>query len=150
MGHLLYFAYDHRMDESTLNRIAPGTELFGPSHLPGHTLDLSANGDPEPVTRAGDSVWGVLWMVPAEHLAQLDHAHGVDTGRRERTTVRIISPAGPPAQVICYRRPAGQTTPIPPDTDWALLLCAAKRQKLPADHQRRLARLAADAAKNSR
>lgn len=149
MGHLLYFAYDHRMDESTLARIAPGTELFGPSRLPEHALILGKTGDPEPVARAGEVVWGILWLVPAEHLDALDRDHGVQEGRRERTTVRILSPAGPPAQVICYRaKQSGATSGT--DADWALIQGAAKRQRLPDDYRRRLAQLAADAAKISR
>lgn len=154
MGHLLYFAYDHHMDESALRRTAPGTEPFGPSRLPGHALGLTATGDAEPVPRAGEVVWGMLWLVPAEHLASLDEAHGVNAGRRARDTVRIISPAGPPTQAICYlhsgNTKSGGNTLSPRDTNWPLLLSAAKQQRLPDDYRRGLARLAADAAKISR
>ncbi len=142
------------MDEAALKRIAPGTEPFGPSRLPGHALGLTAAGDIEPAPRAGETVWGMLWLVPAEHLAHLDDAHGVNAGRRVRDTVRIISPAGPPTQAICYLRTDGAKSAgaaaSSHDTDWPLLLAAAKQQRLPDDYRRGLARLAADAAKISR
>ena len=47
-------------------------------------------------------MWGVLWLVPAGELPSLDALAGVGEGRCERTTRRIISPAGPRTEAMVY------------------------------------------------
>lgn len=138
------------MDESVISGIAPGAERFGRSQAPEHELTVSAHGRLELSPQPKASAWGVLWLLPAEHLGALDTYYRVGTGESSRTTIRIITPAGPPAQAIWYQ-PVPETTPasILP-INWLSVFKAAKHNDLPTYHQAVLKKLAEGAAQISR
>ena len=150
MGHLLYFACDELMDDAVLGRIAPGSECFGRTRLAEHTLALEESGELTLLPKPNATVWGVLWLVPAEHQNALDAFYGAPTGPAQRTTVRVVTPGGPPAQALHYRRSPKASTSSARRTDWPGILRAARVHDLPDDYQRHLLSLADQATKLSR
>ena len=78
-------------------------------------------------------VWGVLWLVPAEALPSLDTLAGVGERRCERTTRRIVSPAGPRTEAMVYL--TGQSGEGEASTDYLdEVLAGARENKLPASY----------------
>ncbi|MDF3058584.1 MAG: hypothetical protein K0R17_2799 [Rariglobus sp.] len=124
---MLYFAYGEDLPHAVLKEVCPGAEWFGPARMEGHRLVADTAGRANVRVEAGATVWGSLWLVPASSLPALDAS--APEGY-ERTTRRIVSPAGPRTEATVYVSTA-------PEQGGSLerleaLLAGAKESRLPA------------------
>jgi gamma-glutamylcyclotransferase (GGCT)/AIG2-like uncharacterized protein YtfP len=133
-GHMLYFAYGEDLPRSGFTRKFPGAEWFGPARLEGHRLVPNAVGLANVRAETGATVWGSLWLVPGSMLPALD-AHAAE--EYERTTRRIVSPAGPRTEATLYLSTAsGKPAAVLAHLD--VLLKGAKESRLPASYIKEL------------
>ncbi len=133
-GHMLYFAYGEDLPRAEFMRLFPGAEWFGPARLEGHRLVANAVGRANVRPEAGVTVWGALWLVPAALLPALD-AHAGEG--YERTTRRIVSPAGPRTEAILYLSTAPEEGTLSL-ARLAVLLAGARENRLPAAYVKEL------------
>ncbi len=101
-GQLLYFAYGADVSREDFVHRCPGADWLGPAKLEGYRFVIGAHGAATVKPAKDTVVWGVLWLVPADELSSLDKFAGVIEGRSERTTKRIVSPAGPRTEAMMY------------------------------------------------
>lgn len=127
-GHMLHFAYGDDLAHAVFLKVCPGAEWFGPARMEGHRLVFTYEGRATVKTQAGSTVWGALWLVPAAALPTLDESAPEGF---ERTTRRIVSPAGPRTEATVYISKA-QASPVPMKDRLKPLLAAAKENRLPA------------------
>lgn len=127
---MLHFAYGEDLPRARFLERCPGAEWFGPARLEGHRLVFDAAGRIGLRAQAEAAVWGALWLVPAEMLPVLDARAGAGL---ERTTRRIVSPAGPRTEATLYlpEIAPGEEVP-PPAAGLRALRAAAKENNLPA------------------
>lgn len=129
-GHLLYFAYGEDLPHAGFKAACPGAEWFGPARLEDHRLVAGPGGRANVCKESGSIVWGSLWLVPAARMSELD-ARASDGF--ERTTRRIVSPAGPRTEATLYLakgRDKGATTLARLED----LLAGAEESRLPAGY----------------
>lgn len=134
-GHMLYFAYGEDLRHAVLKRRCPGAEWFGPARLEDHRLIASAGGRANAVAAPGEVVWGALWLVPGAEMENL--AADVAAGY-ERTTRRIVSPAGPRTEATVFLNEAkagGESF-----ADLPGILEGAKENRLPTAYVEQLKR----------
>ena len=133
MGQMLYFAYGADMRRDAFVQRCPGADWLGLARLEDHRFVIGPRGLANVQTRKGEITWGVLWLVPAEALPALDALAGVGEGLCERTTRRIISPAGPRTEAMLYlMEQAGEGVA---SADYlAEVLKGARESKLPATY----------------
>jgi hypothetical protein len=129
-GHMLHFAYGEDLSHGVFLKTCPGAEWFGPARMEGHRLVFTLAGRANLKAAPGAEVWGALWLVPASALAILDR-HAVDGF--ERTTRRIVSPAGPRTEATVYLS-ADTGTGTPTAGQISDLLAGAKENRLPASY----------------
>lgn len=134
---MLYFAYGEDLPHAELMKRCPGAEWFGPARLEGHRLVVTTVGRANVRAETGATVWGALWLVPAEKLPELD-ASAVDGF--ERATRRIVSPAGPRTEATLYlskgRTKAGATL-----ARIEAMVAGAEENRLPASYIKELKEL---------
>lgn len=126
-GHMLYFAYGEDLPRTAFMRSHPGADWFGPARLEGHRLVTNASGRANVRAETGATVWGALWLVPAALLPALDANAGAGY---ERTTRRIVSPAGPRTEATLYLSTAPEEGSSM--TQLAAVLAGARECQLPA------------------
>lgn len=126
-GHMLHFAFGADLPHAAFKRVCPGAEWFGPARMEGHRLGFTAGGTPTVRPESGATVWGALWLVPASMLATLD---ALADGQYERTTRRIVSPAGPRTEATVYLPVESGTGAASPGLV-KVLLAGAKENRLP-------------------
>lgn len=131
-GHMLHFAYGEDLPHAEFTRACPGAEWFGPARLEGHRLVFEADGRANMQAHDGSVVWGALWLVPAATLPALD-ARAIARGY-ERTTRRIVSPAGPRTEATLYLSSVIGKAGVPAAAQLAVLLAGAKENRLPPDY----------------
>src|SRR5271166_1234955 len=77
-----YFAYGSNMDTEQMARRCVGAKLLGPAKLDGYALRFSAfslnwnGGVADIVPTEGDAVWGLLYSVTDDDIAELDSYEG--------------------------------------------------------------------------
>ena len=144
-GYMLYFAYGEDLPRSGFTRRFPEAEWFGPARLEDHRLVADAAGLANVRPEAGATVWGALWLVPGAMLPALDAnaAEGY-----ERTTRRIVSPAGPRTEATLYLSIAAEK-PASLLAHLDVLLKGARESRLPASYIKELSQSAANGAKKS-
>lgn len=140
-GHMLHFAFGADLPHAEFKRLCPGAEWFGPARMEDHRLMFTADGRAGVRPEAGAAVCGALWLVPAAMLPVLDGHAGK---HYERTTRRIVSPAGPRTEATLYL-PVDGGTGGPPPALIKTLLAAAKENRLPATYVTELRALDAGA-----
>jgi len=138
-GYMLHFAFGADLSHAVFKRICPAAEWFGPARMENHRLTFTADGRAGVRAETGATVWGALWLVPAAMLPILDEQAGE---HYERTTRRIVSPAGPRTEATFYL-PVDGGTGAPPPALIKILLAAAKENHLPATYVAELRALAA-------
>lgn len=126
-GHMLHFAFGADLPHAEFRRECPGAEWFGPAKMEGHRLGFTAGGHANIRPEAGATVWGALWLVPAALLPALDALAGE---QYERTTRRIVSPAGPRTEATIYL-PVDTGSGAPSTALVKTLLAGAKENRLP-------------------
>ncbi len=131
-GHMLHFAYGEDLSRVGFLKTCPGADWFGPARMEGHRLIFDAAGRASVRTAEGSVVWGALWLVPAAMLPVLDASAGEGF---ERTTRRIVSPAGPRTEATLYVAEIAESAEAAPTKDRLhALIEAAKENKLPPDY----------------
>jgi hypothetical protein len=143
-GYMLYFAYGEDLPRSGFTCDFPEAEWFGPARLEGHRLVANAAGLANVRSETGATVWGSLWLVPGAMLPALD-AHAADG--YERTTRRIVSPAGPCTEATLYLSPEGGVGAKLAHVD--VLLKGARESRLPASYIKELSQKVTKGARNS-
>lgn len=131
-GHMLHFAYGEDLGHARFLQACPGAEWFGPAQMEGHRLAVLPGGRISVSADERAEVWGALWLVPAAKLAELDAGAGEGY---ERTTRRIVSPAGPRTEATVYVVPENGTKAgggALAEEQVKVLLAAAKENRLPA------------------
>lgn len=141
---MLYFAYGMNMRREAFRKLCPGADWLGVARLESHRVVIAWHGYASVLPDADATVFGVLWLVPAACLPRLDEFEGVAVGHYVRDTARAVTPAGPRVEVIIYRAPRADLG-SPASGYLAEVLAGAKENKLPAAHQKALARLAVGA-----
>ena len=137
-GQLLYFAYGADLLRATLVKRCPGSDWLGMARIEGHRFVIGTHGLATIETAEDATVWGALWLVPASSLADLDALAGVTEGRAERTTRRIISPAGPRTEAMMYVSPSNGLAGESAGGYLAGIIEGAKENKLPAAYLKEL------------
>lgn len=133
-GHMLYFAYGEDLPRAEFARVYPGADWFGPARLEGYRLVADPAGRANVRAEAGANVWGALWLVPGALLPALDASAGEGF---ERTTRRVVSPAGPRIEATLYRSTApGKGAAMLARLD--VLVSGARENKLPAAYIKEL------------
>ena len=99
---------------------------------------MGSRGVPSVQPDEGTTVWGALWLVPAAALEALDELAGVAVGCSERTTRRIVSPAGPRTEAMMYVGLAGRPDVNGGDSPMADIIEGAKQSRLPAAYIKEL------------
>lgn len=133
-GSMLHFAYGEDLAHAEFKRGCAGADWFGPAKLEDHRLVFDNEGRPNVRPEAGAVVWGALWLVPASSLAALDAAA---VAGYERTTRRIVSPAGPRTEATIYLS-VNEFTGPPASGLAERLLAGAKENRLPAAYLQEL------------
>jgi gamma-glutamylcyclotransferase (GGCT)/AIG2-like uncharacterized protein YtfP len=138
LGRMLYFAYGADLRRAAFARRCPGADWLGLAKLEDHRFVIGAHGLASVQAEAGATVWGSLWLVPAVTLAGLDDFAGVASGRSERTTRRVVSPAGPRTEAMLYVA-AKPGVGVPEENELAEVLAGAGESRLPAGYIKTLA-----------
>ena len=136
----LFFAYDGRIDDAAMKAVNPACEKMGPSKAEGRCLQFTDQGVPNLGLNPDEHVWGMLWVVPAIEMANLDQ-WAAERGLR-REVVMIICPAGPKVPATAYLNasaPAGDPNP----QELQGIIHAASNAKIDAGYIAKLRRAAA-------
>jgi gamma-glutamylcyclotransferase (GGCT)/AIG2-like uncharacterized protein YtfP len=141
VGQILYFAYGANMRRAAFCQRCPGADWLGVARLEGFRPTIAWHGYASVEPAPASTVWGVLWLLPAAHLAALDAFEEVGASWYVRTTARVICPAGPRAEAMIYRTPDPKSGhPHPAYLEG--VLAAARENKLPSAYLAVLDRLA--------
>jgi hypothetical protein len=140
----VYFAYGTLLDINGMKKYCPSAEPLGVMSLKGYRMDFAlCKADPSVggctlVEDATNTMYGVLYSLPAKELADLDAASGVDKGLWTTIPITLISDKGQkiPANTLTIAEPAGPYRP--PETYTAPILLGAKAWPLPAAYIKEL------------
>jgi gamma-glutamylcyclotransferase len=131
-----YFAYGSNLDTTQMQRRCPGSRPLGPAVLRGYDFRFdgvsqnwshaaAANVVPSPTS----TVWGALYEMSAENLAELDRFEP----NYERSTVDVVSKKlGHVSAVTYLRAPRERGRPSPEYL--ATILRGAKENDLPEEY----------------
>jgi gamma-glutamylcyclotransferase (GGCT)/AIG2-like uncharacterized protein YtfP len=137
-GQLLYFSYGADISREDFVRRCPGADWLGPARLEGYRFVIGAQGVATVKVEKDAIVWGVLWLVPADELSSLDKFAGVTEGRGERTTKRIVSPAGPRTEAMMYVSLIDGPVGVSAEGYMAAIIDGAEGNRFPADYLKEL------------
>ena len=137
-GQLLYFAYGADLGRAGFEQRCPGSAWLGIAKLEGFRFVIGRQGVATVKPAEGCTVLGGLWLVPANALADLDSLAGVGAGRGERTTRRIISPAGPSTEAMMYISPSNGPAGVAAEGYMAGIIAGAEENRLPAAYIKEL------------
>lgn len=126
---------------------APGARLVGTVALAGWELELhkrswrDGSGKCDIVRRAGATVYGAVYSLPAGDKAALDAAEGVGKGYEERQL--RVTVAGEERGVFTYTASASHVDESLCPFDWYLdlVVAGAREHGFPAGYLRRLERI---------
>lgn len=136
---LLYFDYASHLRREAFQEMG-GADWLGVARLEDYRLVIGVNGRPHAQPSPGSTVWGALWLLPAERLDWLDEHFGVNSGKCLRTTARIVSPAGPRGEAMLYLATAPGTGSLAPG-ERDEFVAAAKSIRLPGAYVAEVAKL---------
>lgn len=127
----LYFAYGMNMDEARMHGRCPGATLIGPAVLPHHRFIINLRGVATVVPEVGASVYGLLWRLTANDIAELDRFEGVASGYYRRAVKDVTTSDHSCVHVDIYV--ADDATPGEPRAGYLeRILAAADRWQFPA------------------
>jgi gamma-glutamylcyclotransferase len=140
----VYFAYGTLLDIKGMKKYCPSAESLGVMSLKGYRMGFAVCGaDPSVggctlVEDPGNTMYGVLYSLPAEELAELDAASGVDKGLWATIKITLINDKGQrvPANTLTIPDPAGPYRP--PETYTTPILVGARAWPLPAAYIKQL------------
>jgi hypothetical protein len=136
-GSFLFFAFGALLENRKMIELDARCEQMGLAVAEGQRLTFTeagvANLKPDPES----SICGMLWLVPAEKMGELDQwarARGMKRG-----VVSVVSPAGPKVPATSYfDRTAADG--VPADHELNTLIVAAVRFGMNRDYQADLAK----------
>jgi hypothetical protein len=109
-GGFLFFAYGEFLDEAKLVALDKRCEVMGLARAEGQRLCFTSAGTANLKPEPNAATWGVMWLVPANRMLELDRwaaARGLDRG-----VVIVVSPAGPKVPSTAYfNRTAAEGSP---------------------------------------
>jgi gamma-glutamylcyclotransferase len=140
----VYFAYGTLLDINGMKKYCPSAESLGVMRFKGYRMGFALCGaDPSVggctlVEDPGNTMYGVLYSLPAEELAELDAASGVDKGLWATIKITLINDKGQkvPANTLTIPDPAGRYRP--PETYTTPILVGARAWPLPAAYIKQL------------
>jgi gamma-glutamylcyclotransferase (GGCT)/AIG2-like uncharacterized protein YtfP len=143
-NNAVYFAYGTLLDINGMKKYCPSAEPLGVMSLKGHRMGFALCGaDPSVggctlVEDPANTMYGVLYSLPAKELAELDAASGVDKGLWATIKITLINDKGQkvPANTLTIPDPAGPYRP--PETYTTPILVGAKAWPLPAAYIKQL------------
>ncbi|GAB1488220.1 hypothetical protein MASR2M8_06650 [Opitutaceae bacterium] len=138
---LLYFDFARYLERDAFSGKVTSADWFGVARMEDFRIALASEGRLTAQPVAGSAIWGILWMLPAESLPWLDDHFGVPQGRAQRTTARVVSPAGPRTEAMVYL-PTGTATAGKGVPNRAAIVVAARALGFPAAYLAELAALA--------
>ena len=147
----VYFAYGTLLDIKQMHNYCPSAEPAGIMRLKGYRLGFARCG-PDPsvggctlVEDAGNVMYGILYRLPAQELADLDKASGVDKGLWAPRPITLIDAqeVGIPANTYIIPTPAGRHQP--PESYTRSIFAGAKAWPLPESYIRQLEQIIRDA-----
>lgn len=137
---LLYFDFAGYLGRDAFKGKVASADWFGVARMEDARIALMPDRRLTAQPLAGAAIWGTLWMLPAESLPWLDDHFGVAQGRAQRTTARVVSPAGPRTEAMVYL-PAGSAPAAQGAPDLAALVATARGLRFPAAYLAELAAL---------
>jgi gamma-glutamylcyclotransferase (GGCT)/AIG2-like uncharacterized protein YtfP len=140
----VYFAYGTLLDINGMKKYCPSAESLGVMSLKGYRMGFAVCGaDPSVggctlVEDPGNTMYGVLYSLPAKELAELDAASGVDKGLWATIKITLINDKGQkvPANTLTIPDPAGLYRP--PETYTTPILVGARAWPLSSAYIKQL------------
>ena len=147
----VYFAYGTLLDINGMKRYCPSAKPLGVMSLKGYRMGFALCGaDPSVggctlVEDATNTMYGVLYSLPAKELADLAAASGVDRGLWATIKITLTDEKGQkvPANTLTIPDPAGPYRP--PETYTTPIMVGAKAWPLPATYIKQLEGIIRDA-----
>lgn len=139
---MLCFAYGSLMDAGQMRKTCPGAQVrHTPARLEGYEIDFRHHshgwqgGAADIVVREGAAVFGCVWEIPEEEVADLDFREGVGSGAYRRLNV-TVGVDDREVEVVTYEVVAKTATTLAPTAEYAkLMLGAARAGALPLEYQ---------------
>jgi gamma-glutamylcyclotransferase len=147
----VYFAYGTLLGVKGMREYCPSAEPVGVMRLKGYRLGFARCGaDPTVggctlVEDAGNTMCGVLYRLPAEELARLDKASGLDRGLWATHAVTLTDHNGREVPANTYRIPATAGDYSPPEPYTRKILEGAEEWDLPDPYIAQLRRIIREA-----
>ena len=140
----VYFAYGTLLDINGMKKYCPSAESLGVMSLKGYQMGFAVCGaDPSVggctlVEDSDNTMYGVLYSLPANELADLDAVSGVDKGLWAVIEITLTNDKGQkvPANTLTIPDPAGPYRP--PETYTNPILAGARAWPLPEGYIKRL------------
>ena len=147
----VYYAYGTLLDINGMKKYCPSAQPLGVMSLKGYRLGFAACGaDPSVggctlIEDPANTMYGVLYSLPAKELADLDSASGLDKGLWATIKITLINDMGQkvPANTLTIPDPAGPYRP--PETYTTPILVGAEAWPLPAEYIKQLEEIIRDA-----
>lgn len=115
----LYFAYASLLDPDRIADVAPGSRFLFTAHYPETRLDFYLSPEngavPTLVKEAGNTVWGGVFEIPAEHVDSLTRAEKAE-GREPGFDAKAVDREGNKYDCLTFVAagpPDGHHTPEP-------------------------------------
>jgi gamma-glutamylcyclotransferase (GGCT)/AIG2-like uncharacterized protein YtfP len=131
------------MATSELRAVCAGAEPLGPARLDDHRLAFLRRsrrwgaGAADIVAAPGQTVWGVLYAIPAEELSALDAREGLGVAY-DRFEVEV-SLAGSARRAFAYLGMEPEPRELAPDPRYLeLMLAGAREHRLPRHYVSRI------------
>ena len=155
---MLYFGFASNLDPEIMQSRCPGHRVVGLAALPNHRLAFPrfspdwAGGLAGPQLAHGETVWGVVYDLTDEDLAELDRKDGYrgpgdqhNDCDRETTTVDLTRPddGSIPRRLRPWIYVPRTSNPTPPSRLYLeAILRGARHHRLPEEYIARLAKIA--------
>ena len=144
MSEATYFAYGTLLDINGTREICPSAEPVGVMRLPDYRLGFAACGRDS--SRGGctleevpgNTMYGLLYALPAKELADLDRAAGLEEGLWARLNIILIDSEGAEVPASTYIIPDPAEGYHPPESYTHPILLGAKDLSLPPTYIKQL------------
>lgn len=159
---MLYFAYGSNLDPAQMAQRCPGHHVVGMAALHDHRMDFPrfsetwGGGVSGPVHAHGQQIWGVVFELTDDHIAELDryegfHGAGDQHNAYDRLVVTVdlvrADDGSVPRRVRAYTYFARAANPSPPSRRYMdTLLRGARHHRLPDDYVEGLGKVEASEA----
>ena len=135
-GGFLFFAFGALLAESRMKALDERCEMMGLAKADGQRLGFTSGGFPNIKPDPAAVTWGVMWLVPADKMKELDRwaeARGLQRG-----VVSVVSPAGPRVPSTAYFNRGGADG-SPNKNELESMIAAAEQLRMGKAYQTELA-----------